>query len=157
MEKCPKPVRRLTRYGYCYYYKLRSAFKLIRDWWRYDTIRFRLGVDQSESKLRAPNLKSNLAIATMETFQLLARNQVWFSMVLITRKFSKLNFLFFQYWDGWKNEKSLILQQELYSLLMEWHFFIVMQMKMWWFQRTISKISQFTNGEIIDFFILKSS
>ena len=22
MEKCPKPVRRLTRYGFCYYYKL---------------------------------------------------------------------------------------------------------------------------------------
>lgn len=29
MEKCPKPVRRLTRYGYCYYYKLRSVFKLM--------------------------------------------------------------------------------------------------------------------------------
>ena len=25
MEKCPKPVRRLTRYGYCYYYKLSNS------------------------------------------------------------------------------------------------------------------------------------
>lgn len=95
MEKCPKPVRRLTRYGYCYYYKLRSVFKLIRDWWRYDTIRFRLGVDQSESELRAPFWKSNLAIATMETFQLLARNQVWFFMVLITRKIFEIKIFIF--------------------------------------------------------------
>ena len=70
MEKCPKPVRRLTRYGYCYYYKLRSVFKLMHA--RIcKPIKSKLG-----RPIRAPISKSNSAIACMEIFQLLGHNQV---------------------------------------------------------------------------------
>ena len=93
----------------------------------------------------------------METFQLLAHNQVWFFMVLITRKIFEIKIFIFSILPLLKKWLKSDTTTGALQFVDGMTLFYCDANEDVMIPKGDFKINQFTLGEVIDYFILKSS